>query len=89
MDFSLPPELAAYLDELDAFIEAQIKPLENQDVATAIQAGEARLGKTGRLLIRKSGTEPLIRVMGECDDEKLIKTVVGDIVRVIEKACAA
>ena len=65
------------------------KPLENQDVATAIQAGEARLGKAGRLLIRKSGTEPLIRVMGECDDEKLIKTVVGDIVRVIEKACAA
>ncbi len=65
------------------------KPLESQDVASAIQAGEQRLGKSGRLLIRKSGTEPLIRVMGECDDEKLIKTVVGDIVRVIEKACAA
>ncbi len=65
------------------------KPLESQDVASAIQAGEARLGKSGRLLIRKSGTEPLIRVMGECDDEKLIKIVVGDIVRVIEKACAA
>jgi phosphoglucosamine mutase len=65
------------------------KPLENQEVATAIQAGEAKLGKNGRLLIRKSGTEPLIRVMGECDDEKLIKTVVGDIVKVIEKACAA
>ena len=31
MDFSLPPELAAYLEELDAFIEAKIKPLENQD----------------------------------------------------------
>ena len=31
MDFSLPPELSAYLDELDAFIEAKIKPLENQD----------------------------------------------------------
>ncbi|MEQ1755605.1 MAG: phosphoglucosamine mutase [Micropepsaceae bacterium] len=65
------------------------KPLENQEVASAIQDGEARLGKTGRLLIRKSGTEPLIRVMGECDNEKLIKTVVGDIVKVIEKACVA
>jgi len=65
------------------------KPLENQDVATAIQEGEARLGNNGRLLIRKSGTEPLIRVMGECDDEKLVNTVVSDIVRVIEKACAA
>jgi phosphoglucosamine mutase len=65
------------------------KPLENQEVASAIQAGEARLGNNGRLLIRKSGTEPLIRVMGECDDEKLVNTVVSDIVRVIEKACAA
>jgi phosphoglucosamine mutase len=65
------------------------KPLENQEVASAIQAGEARLGSNGRLLIRKSGTEPLIRVMGECDDEKLVRTVVGDIVKVIEKACAA
>ena len=38
--------------------------------------------------IRKSGTEPLIRVMAEGDDEKLVKTVVGDIVKVLEKACA-
>ncbi len=65
------------------------KPLESREVASAIEAGKARLGGAGRLLIRKSGTEPLIRVMGECDDEKLIKIVVGDIVRVIEKACAA
>jgi phosphoglucosamine mutase len=59
-------------------------------VTAAIRSdGEARLGKSGRLLIRQSGTEPLIRVMGECDDEQLVRTVVGDIVRVIEKACAA
>ncbi len=68
---------------------AGAKPLENQDVATAIQAGEARLAKKGRLLIRKSGTEPLIRVMAEGDDEKLVTTVVGDIVKVLEKACVA
>ncbi len=65
------------------------KPLESQDVATAIQAGEARLATKGRLLIRKSGTEPLIRVMAEGDDEKLVTTVVGDIVKVLEKACVA
>ena len=65
------------------------KPLENQDVATAIRDGEARLVGKGRLLIRKSGTEPLIRVMAEGDDEKLVTTVVGDIVKVLEKACVA
>jgi phosphoglucosamine mutase len=65
------------------------KPLETQEVATAIQDGEARLANKGRLLIRKSGTEPLIRVMAEGDDEKLVKTVVGDIVKVLEKASAA
>jgi phosphoglucosamine mutase len=68
---------------------AGAKPLENQDVATAIQAGEARLATKGRLLIRKSGTEPLIRVMAEGDDEMLVTTVVGDIVKVLEKACVA
>jgi phosphoglucosamine mutase len=68
---------------------AGAKPLENQEVATAIQDGEARLATKGRLLIRKSGTEPLIRVMAEGDDEKLVTTVVGDIVKVLEKACVA
>jgi phosphoglucosamine mutase len=68
---------------------AGMKPLESQEVATAIQDGEARLAKKGRLLIRKSGTEPLIRVMAEGDDEKLVTTVVGDIVKVLEKACVA
>lgn len=65
------------------------KPLERKDVAAAIQDGEARLAKSGRLLIRKSGTEPVIRVMAEGDDEKLVKTVVGDIVKVLEDANAA
>mgnify|MGYP001440524716 CR=1 FL=1 len=68
---------------------AGAKPLEAQEVATAIQDGEARLANKGRLLIRKSGTEPLIRVMAEGDDEKLVHTVVGDIVKVLEKTCAA
>ncbi len=65
------------------------RPLEAQEVTAAIQDGEARLAKCGRLLIRKSGTEPVIRVMAEGDDEKLVKTVVGDIVKVLEKASAA
>ena len=65
------------------------KPLDNADVKSAIVAGEKRLNGHGRLLVRSSGTEPVIRVMAEGDDEKLVKTVVGDIVKVLEKASAA
>ena len=63
-----------------------VDPLEQKDVQKAIAAGEKKLGKTGRILIRKSGTEPLIRVMAEGEDEALIGAVVGDIVSVIEQA---
>jgi len=60
-------------------------PLENELVKQAIAAGEERMGDSGRLVIRASGTEPLIRVMGECDDEKLVHDVVGDIADVIQQ----
>lgn len=60
--------------------------LEKLDVREAIEAGKGRLGENGRLVIRKSGTEPLIRVMAEADDEKLVNTVVGDIVTTLQKA---
>lgn len=64
------------------------EPLNEKDVKEAIAEGEARLGASGRLVIRKSGTEPLIRVMGEGDDEKLVKAVVKDICTVIESHAA-
>ncbi len=64
------------------------EPLTAKDVQEAIREGEARLGTKGRLVIRKSGTEPLIRVMGEGDDEGLVKAVVGDIVSAIERHAA-
>ena len=63
-------------------------PLENEIVKMAIASGEQRLAQRGRLLIRKSGTEPLIRVMAEGDSEELIGQVVDDIVGAIER-CAA
>ncbi|NQU68970.1 MAG: phosphoglucosamine mutase [Rhodospirillales bacterium] len=62
-------------------------PMENDKVKLVIQQGEARLGREGRLLIRKSGTEPLIRVMAEGADEDLIQKIVADIVDAMEK-CA-
>ena len=63
------------------------KPLEDKVVKKAIADGEVRLGKTGRLLVRPSGTEPVIRVMAEGEDEALVETVVGDIAVEIERAC--
>lgn len=60
-------------------------PLENAVVKSAIKAGEARLGKAGRIVIRNSGTEPVIRVMAEGDDQKLVAAVVDDICAAIEK----
>ena len=60
-------------------------PLEDAAVRRAIEAGERRLAPGGRLLIRKSGTEPVIRVMAESRDEALIGEVVGEIVGALER----
>ncbi|MFN0191880.1 MAG: phosphoglucosamine mutase [Aestuariivirga sp.] len=64
------------------------KPLEDGQVKSAVAAAETRLGKGGRLVIRASGTEPLIRVMAEGDDESLVRNVVDEICGVIGKAAA-
>ena len=64
------------------------QPLDNVAVRRAIDTGKSRLGKSGRLVIRPSGTEPVIRVMAEGDDEKLVKTVVSDIVHALTDAAA-
>ena len=61
-------------------------PLEDAGVKGAIAAGEERLGASGRLVIRPSGTEPLIRVMGEGDDADLVNLVVDDIVAALTGA---
>jgi phosphoglucosamine mutase len=58
--------------------------LDSKPVQEAIRVAEDRLGKAGRLLVRKSGTEPLIRVMAEGDDEGLITSVVQDLCSFVE-----
>ncbi|MCH2095404.1 MAG: phosphoglucosamine mutase [Rhodobacteraceae bacterium] len=60
-------------------------PLETDAVQTAISDGEKRLNGTGRLLIRKSGTEPLIRVMGEAEDLGLLDEVLNGIVNAVRR----
>ena len=64
------------------------KPLEDARVVSAIESAKKKLGTSGRLVIRPSGTEPLIRVMAEGDDEQLVSTVVGDIVEAVKRAAA-
>ena len=63
-------------------------PLEDHQVRRMISDAEARLGNSGRLVIRPSGTEPLIRVMAEGDDEKLVRSIVDELCGVIAKAAA-
>ena len=65
---------------------AESAPLEAAAVQAAIADAEVKLRGKGRLLIRKSGTEPLVRVMAECEDPDLLDAVVNGIVAEVEKA---
>jgi phosphoglucosamine mutase len=62
--------------------------LEAATVRGAIDGARARLGDTGRLVIRPSGTEPLVRVMAEGDDPALVAEVVDDLVEALRRAAA-
>jgi phosphoglucosamine mutase len=64
------------------------KPLENAKVRLAIKSAEQKLNGQGRLVIRPSGTEPVIRVMGEGDDKNLVEDVVDGIVEALSQAAA-
>ena len=64
------------------------QPLTTDAVKAAISAGEEKLNGSGRLLIRESGTEPVIRVMGEGEDPDAVKAVVGEICDTIEAQVA-
>ena len=63
-------------------------PLENAEVRSAIELAQARLNVHGRLIIRPSGTEPVIRVMGEGEDKILVEEIVDGIVDVLTNAAA-
>ena len=64
------------------------QPLEDARVQSSIAAANEKLGAHGRVLVRKSGTEPLIRVMAEGEDETLVRAVVRAIASAIEEAAA-
>ena len=64
------------------------KPMESASVITAIASAEKKLGQGGRLLVRPSGTEPVIRVMGEGDDKTLVEQAVDDVIEALTKVAA-
>ena len=63
-------------------------PLDAASVKAAIADAEAALVGQGRLLIRKSGTEPLVRVMAECEDAQLLELTVDSVVDAVQAAVA-
>jgi len=77
--FSKVPQL------LESVRYKQGKPLDHKRVTQVIAESRARLGDAGRLVIRESGTESVIRVMAESDDEHLVKAVVGEIAEAIRQ----
>ncbi|WP_397399427.1 phosphoglucosamine mutase [Phenylobacterium sp.] len=64
------------------------KPLEDAEVKAVLAEAEQRLNGSGRLVVRASGTEPLIRIMAEGDDAGLVRQVVKDIAGAVKKAAA-
>jgi len=61
-------------------------PLKDPRVLAAVAAAEAELGKAGRLLLRKSGTEPVLRVMAEGEDEAMVDRIVTELCKTIQAA---
>ncbi len=70
-------------------VRAQRRELERAAVASAIDDARSRLGGSGRLIVRPSGTEPVIRVMGEGDDRELVESLVAQICSVLKESAEA
>ncbi len=70
-------------------VRAQRRALEKESVVTAIDSAREKLGRDGRLIVRASGTEPVIRVMGEGDDPVLVETLVSEICDALKSSAEA
>jgi phosphoglucosamine mutase len=69
-------------------VAERFDPLARSEIVDAIREAEAQLGESGRVLLRPSGTEPLIRVMAEGQVESEIVRVVEDLARIVERSCS-
>lgn len=83
-------ELASQIHQLPQFlrnvrVKDKAKLQDNKNVWQAVALAECKLGKQGRVLLRPSGTEPLVRVMGEGMDEGLIRQIIDELAEVVAK----
>ena len=73
---------------LPAYIEDKNAMLTNEAILAVIAEVEAEMNGKGRVLVRPSGTEPLVRVMVEAQTENLCETYVSRLLEVVEKELA-
>jgi phosphoglucosamine mutase len=70
-------------------VRAQRQTLETDKVVVAIDSAREKLGNSGRLIVRPSGTEPVIRVMAEGDDRDLVETLVSQVCTALKESAEA
>jgi phosphoglucosamine mutase len=86
-------ELAAPMQKYPQVLEnvrvaKKIDPFSSSEINEAVARAESRLGTSGRIVLRPSGTEPVIRVMVEGSDEKLVKEIARDLATAVAAAAA-
>jgi len=70
-------------------VKVQGRMLEKENVAGAIDSARAKLGNSGRIIVRPSGTEPVVRVMAEGDDRDLVETLVAQVCNALRESAEA
>ncbi|AIS18280.1 phosphoglucosamine mutase [Pseudomonas rhizosphaerae] len=70
------------------FAGGDVNPVEHPSVKEACERVTQAMGGRGRVLLRKSGTEPLVRVMVEGDDEKVVRGYADELARLVSEVCA-
>ncbi|MBV0934228.1 phosphoglucosamine mutase [Marinobacterium weihaiense] len=74
---------------INVAMPCKMDPMASSEVAAAVHAVEAELGERGRVLLRPSGTEPVVRVMVEGEDSAEVQRLCGELAQTVEKSLSA